>query len=163
MLCIGPNATTFIYPSECFPTRYRATGDGLSAAAGKLGAIVALSFDALRRRGAPANCVGTDCSPQFHRVIQIFALFMLCGAVTTFWLLPETSRRSLEEINGEQELEQQQYQQRLRGPQTVSERSESIPSLRQTNGGATGSMAASPPSEMTDVRSLPFFADRKRI
>ena len=37
----GPNVTTFVIPGEVFPTRYRATGHGLSAACGKLGAIVA--------------------------------------------------------------------------------------------------------------------------
>jgi len=37
----GPNSTTFIVPGEVFPTRYRSTGHGISAASGKLGAIVA--------------------------------------------------------------------------------------------------------------------------
>ena len=37
----GPNTTTFIVPGEAFPTRYRSTGHGISAASGKLGAIVA--------------------------------------------------------------------------------------------------------------------------
>lgn len=36
----GPNATTFIYPSEVFPTQWRATGHGVSAAFGKAGAIL---------------------------------------------------------------------------------------------------------------------------
>ncbi|ELU36270.1 inorganic phosphate transporter [Rhizoctonia solani AG-1 IA] len=34
----GPNTTTFIVPGEAFPTRYRATAHGISAASGKLGA-----------------------------------------------------------------------------------------------------------------------------
>lgn len=37
----GPNTTTFIIPGEAFPTRYRSTAHGISAASGKLGAIVA--------------------------------------------------------------------------------------------------------------------------
>ena len=37
----GPNVTTFVIPGEVFPTRYRSTAHGLSAACGKLGAIVA--------------------------------------------------------------------------------------------------------------------------
>ena len=37
----GPNTTTFIVPGEAFPTRYRSTSHGISAASGKLGAIVA--------------------------------------------------------------------------------------------------------------------------
>nr|CAD1835179.1 unnamed protein product [Ananas comosus var. bracteatus] len=36
----GPNSTTFIVPAEIFPARLRATCHGISAASGKLGAIV---------------------------------------------------------------------------------------------------------------------------
>lgn len=32
----GPNSTTFIVPGECFPTRYRSTSHGISAASGKV-------------------------------------------------------------------------------------------------------------------------------
>jgi MFS family permease len=36
----GPNMTTFVYPSEIFPTSVRGTADGISAAAGKIGAFL---------------------------------------------------------------------------------------------------------------------------
>lgn len=36
----GPNATTFIIPGEVFPTSVRSTSHGISAASGKLGAII---------------------------------------------------------------------------------------------------------------------------
>src|SRR5579862_7228484 len=36
----GPNATTFVYPSEIFPVRVRTTGHGISAALGKLGGFI---------------------------------------------------------------------------------------------------------------------------
>ncbi|MEM0272852.1 MAG: MFS transporter [Thermoprotei archaeon] len=36
----GPNTTTFVIPSEVFPTNYRTTGHGISAASGKLGAAI---------------------------------------------------------------------------------------------------------------------------
>ena len=36
----GPNTTTFVLPSEVFPTEVRATCHGISAAAGKIGAVV---------------------------------------------------------------------------------------------------------------------------
>ncbi|KAL0296125.1 UNVERIFIED_CONTAM: putative inorganic phosphate transporter 1-7 [Sesamum radiatum] len=36
----GPNATTFVVPAEIFPARLRSTCHGISAAAGKLGAII---------------------------------------------------------------------------------------------------------------------------
>lgn len=38
----GPNVTTFVIPGEVFPTRFRSTGHGISAASGKLGAILAI-------------------------------------------------------------------------------------------------------------------------
>jgi hypothetical protein len=36
----GPNATTFIVAAECYPSAVRSTAHGLSAAAGKIGALV---------------------------------------------------------------------------------------------------------------------------
>ncbi|KAI4116550.1 MAG: hypothetical protein LQ338_007693, partial [Usnochroma carphineum] len=93
----GPNATTFIVPGECFPTRYRSTSHGFSAASGKVGAIIAqVVFGPLRQRGAPP---GSTDSPWLNHVMEIFALFMLCGLFTTF-LIPETKRKTLEELAG---------------------------------------------------------------
>lgn len=91
----GPNSTTFIVPGECFPTRYRSTAHGLSAASGKIGAIIA------------QTCIGTlvnhGCDKEHKNcflphVLEIFALFMLLGIFTTL-LIPETKRRTLEEIS----------------------------------------------------------------
>ncbi|KAK5094869.1 acid phosphatase pho5 [Exophiala xenobiotica] len=94
----GPNATTFIVPGECFPTRYRSTSHGLSAASGKVGAIVAQTvFGPLRVKGHPTTA---NPSPWLNHVMQIFALFMLCGIFTTL-LIPETKRKTLEELAGE--------------------------------------------------------------
>lgn len=46
------NRTTFVIPAECFPTRYRSTSHGISAASGKLGAIVAqMGFAGLKDIG----------------------------------------------------------------------------------------------------------------
>ncbi|GLJ22742.1 hypothetical protein SUGI_0428450 [Cryptomeria japonica] len=39
---LGPNATTLIVPAESFPARMRSTCHGISAAAGKVGAIIGL-------------------------------------------------------------------------------------------------------------------------
>jgi PHS family inorganic phosphate transporter-like MFS transporter len=36
----GPNVTTFVLPGELFPTRLRATGHGISARVGELGAFI---------------------------------------------------------------------------------------------------------------------------
>lgn len=94
----GPNATTFIVPGECFPTRYRSTSHGISAAAGKVGAIIAQCvFGPLVNHHAPK---GATNSPWLNHVMQIFAAFMFCGILTTL-LIPETKRKTLEELSGE--------------------------------------------------------------
>lgn len=40
----GPNTTTFVLPSELFPTEYRTTGHGFSAGIGKFGAFLGVLF-----------------------------------------------------------------------------------------------------------------------
>ncbi|KAF2399919.1 MFS transporter [Trichodelitschia bisporula] len=93
----GPNSTTFIVPGECFPTRYRSTSHGISAASGKVGAIIAQALiGPLRTRGATK----TNASPWLNHVLQIFALFMFLGIFTTL-LIPETKRKTLEQLAGE--------------------------------------------------------------
>ncbi|KAK4612999.1 Repressible high-affinity phosphate permease [Fulvia fulva] len=93
----GPNSTTFIVPGECFPTRYRSTCHGISAASGKIGSIIAQAAIApLRTRGATS----TNASPWLNHVLEIFALFMLLGCFTTL-LIPETKRKTLEQLAGE--------------------------------------------------------------
>jgi len=89
----GPNTTTFIIPGEVFPTRYRSTGHGISAASGKLGAIVAqVGFAQLKDIGGPNKFV--------KHILEIFALFMLTGIFSTL-LLPETKGRTLEDLSNE--------------------------------------------------------------
>lgn len=89
----GPNTTTFIIPGEIFPTRYRSTAHGLSAASGKIGAIVAQTcIGTLINHGCPTN---NNCF--LPHVMEIFALFMLLGIFTSL-LIPETRRMTLEEI-----------------------------------------------------------------
>jgi PHS family inorganic phosphate transporter-like MFS transporter len=98
----GPNTTTFIVPGECFPTRYRSTSHGISAATGKLGAVIAqVVFGPLRTIGAaPGATSYKDQNPWINHIMQIFALFMLLGLFTSF-LIPETKRKTLEELAGE--------------------------------------------------------------
>ncbi|KAJ7222764.1 MFS general substrate transporter [Mycena haematopus] len=82
----GANTTTYCYPAEVFPTRFRASAHGLSAAAGKAGAIIsALAFNTL------SNSIGTD------KVLWIFVGCCLAGAIFTL-LLPEVRRRDPDEI-----------------------------------------------------------------
>ncbi|KAK4146799.1 major facilitator superfamily domain-containing protein [Dichotomopilus funicola] len=99
----GPNATTFIVPGECFPTRYRSTSHGISAAMGKIGSIIGQGAIApLRTRG------GTKLNPNpwMDHVLEIYALFMLLGVGTTC-LIKETKRKTLEELAGEDDEEVQ--------------------------------------------------------
>jgi PHS family inorganic phosphate transporter-like MFS transporter len=89
----GPNVTTFVIPGEIFPTRYRSTAHGISAATGKLGAIVAqVGFSQLKDIGGSNKFV--------KHILEIFAFFMLTGIFSTL-LLPETKGQSLEELSNE--------------------------------------------------------------
>ncbi|TFK88822.1 inorganic phosphate transporter [Polyporus arcularius HHB13444] len=93
----GPNTTTFIVPGEAFPTRYRATAHGISAASGKLGAVMAqLAFQWLKDVGGPNKFL--------NHILEIFAFFMLTGVLSTM-LIPETSQKSLEVISNESQEE----------------------------------------------------------
>ncbi|KAJ7229664.1 phosphate transporter [Mycena haematopus] len=88
----GPNTTTFIIPGEIFPTRYRSTGHGISAATGKLGAIIAqVMFSWL---------VDTADNKFLDHSFEILAAFMLTGVLSTL-LVPETKGKSLEALSGE--------------------------------------------------------------
>ncbi|KAJ8073729.1 hypothetical protein AAF712_003215 [Marasmius tenuissimus] len=86
----GANTTTYCYPAEVFPTRFRASAHGLSAAAGKAGAIVsALAFNQLSKDiGTPA-------------VLWIFFGICVLGAVFTL-LLPEVKGRDPDAVYAEE-------------------------------------------------------------
>jgi PHS family inorganic phosphate transporter-like MFS transporter len=89
----GPNTTTFVIPGEIFPTRYRSTAHGISAACGKLGAIIAqVGFSKLKDIGGTNHFV--------KHILEIFAFFMLTGIFSTL-LLPETKGHSLEDLSNE--------------------------------------------------------------
>lgn len=93
----GPNMTTFVIPGECFPTRYRSSAHGISAASGKVGAIIAqTALGTLINHG----CSKEDKNCFLPHVMEIFALFMLLGFFLSF-LIPETKRKSLEQLSEE--------------------------------------------------------------
>jgi MFS transporter, PHS family, inorganic phosphate transporter len=52
----GPNATTFVYPSEIFPVKVRTTGHGIAAAMGKIGGFLGVFT-------SPSSCTGTAYPP----------------------------------------------------------------------------------------------------
>ncbi|CAG8437789.1 10140_t:CDS:2 [Ambispora gerdemannii] len=96
-LNFGPNSTTFIIPGEVFPTRYRSTGHGISAAWGKFGAIIAqIGFIQLKDKGGPNAFV--------NRLLIFFAVFMFFGFVITHFLVPETKKQSLEQLSKEKQI-----------------------------------------------------------
>lgn len=95
----GPNTTTFIIPGEAYPTRYRSTAHGISAGCGKIGAIIAQTvLGTLTNHGCKAKGLAKNC--WLPHVMEIFALFMLIGIFTTL-LLPETKRKTLEQLSEE--------------------------------------------------------------
>ncbi|KAF8630853.1 hypothetical protein AX17_005212 [Amanita inopinata Kibby_2008] len=86
----GANGTTYVYPAEVFPTRFRAFAHGISAASGKAGAIIsALAFNTLSKKiGTPA-------------VLWIFFGCCLAGAGFSL-LLPEVKGRDPDAILAEE-------------------------------------------------------------
>ena len=99
----GPNTTTFIVPAELFPAR--STCHGISAAAGKAGAIVgAFGFLYAAQDKDPAE----RDSPNYPAGIGMkYALIVLgiknaCGFFLHF-LVPETNQRSLKDFSGKNE------------------------------------------------------------
>nr|AFU50504.1 phosphate transporter 5 [Astragalus sinicus] len=107
----GPNATTFVVPAEIFPARLRSTCHGISAACGKLGAIVgAFGFLYLAQNkdkskadaGYPAG-IGVKNSLLVLGVVNILGFFF------TF-LVPEANGKSLEDMSGENDEEDETTQ-----------------------------------------------------
>ena len=79
----GPNTTTFLIPSEIYPTTIRAKAHGISAAVGKVGAFVGafiLPF-VLHRFG-------------MHAVMTMMGVVSIAGLLVTF-LLPEMKQMDL--------------------------------------------------------------------
>jgi MFS family permease len=82
----GPNMTTFVMPSELYPVSMRATGHGISAGVGKLGAFIGVFLfpilnDSLGLRGTLLLTAGVSALG--------FALTLV---------LPEPAGRSLEDM-----------------------------------------------------------------
>ncbi|CAL5018151.1 unnamed protein product [Urochloa decumbens] len=84
----GPNSTTFILPTEIFPTRLRSTCHGISGAVGKIGAIIGVIWFLLYGQHAIQNA------------LLMLAGCNLVGIVFTL-ALPESKGMSLEDITGE--------------------------------------------------------------
>jgi PHS family inorganic phosphate transporter-like MFS transporter len=84
----GPNMTTFVMPSELFPVTMRATGHGISAGVGKLGAFI-----------------GVFLFPLLSSSLGLRGTLLLTAGVSVSGLLlslvlPEPAGRSLDEVSG---------------------------------------------------------------
>lgn len=77
---LGPNTTTFIIPAEAFPTRYRCTLYGISAASGKLGSVL-----------GQVVVTKVQSNKRLGITLILFVLVMLVGAALSRYLTPETS------------------------------------------------------------------------
>ncbi|KAL6564467.1 putative inorganic phosphate transporter 1-7 [Orobanche minor] len=100
----GPNATTFVVPAEIFPARLRSTCHGISAAAGKMGAIIgAFGFLYLAQNKDPAKAdAGYPAGIGVKNSLILLGVVNLMGLLFTF-LVPESNGKSLEEMSGENE------------------------------------------------------------
>ncbi|KAK4855535.1 hypothetical protein QYF36_008316 [Acer negundo] len=100
----GPNATTFVVPAEIFPARLRSTCHGISAAAGKAGAMVgAFGFLYAAQSTDPSK---TDAG--YPPGIGIKNSLIALGCINFVGMLctlcvPESKGKSLEELTGENE------------------------------------------------------------
>lgn len=93
-LNMGPDCTTWLIPVEVFPTYVRGTAHGVSAAAGKCGAILtSFAF------GTVAERIG------FPGILGLFAGVMVLNALVTFWI-PETRGMSISDIENELHFDQ---------------------------------------------------------
>ncbi|KAK3906202.1 major facilitator superfamily domain-containing protein [Staphylotrichum tortipilum] len=93
MFNFGANTLTFIIPAEIFPTCYRCTCHGISAAAGKLGSIVAV----LIVYGINA---GYSSATRQGLIFLLFATFMALGAVFSWGCLPDVQRAVYDGADG---------------------------------------------------------------
>ncbi|KAF2664732.1 MFS general substrate transporter [Microthyrium microscopicum] len=97
----GPNTSTYVIAAEVFPTKYRSTCHGISAAAGKVGSIIAQLFLMYAKFGSRG--VNDPESTWLGWVLLIFAVWMACGAVVTKFWVPKPvdiwgRSRSLEDL-----------------------------------------------------------------
>ncbi|GLJ22773.1 hypothetical protein SUGI_0428920 [Cryptomeria japonica] len=102
-----PNSTTFIFPAEIFPTRLRSICHGISAAAGKAGAIVgAFGFlYATQSINASETDQGYPKGIGIKKPLLLLDIINALGFLCTFFV-PEAKGKSLEEMSRENEEEQ---------------------------------------------------------
>ena len=90
----GPNTLTFIIPAEIFPTRYRCTCHGISAASGKFGSIIVQLIVAYATFGGYS--INDPRYPNLAYILIIFSVLMALGSFFAWAWLPDLqeSRRA---------------------------------------------------------------------
>ena len=97
---VGPNVTTFIIPTEIFPTRYRTTGHGIAAGSGKLGATLATLLIPIF---FPITSNALNAAAKFaimSNLLLVLVAFAVIGIVFTL-LIKEPKGKPLEISSGE--------------------------------------------------------------
>ncbi|XP_022871378.1 inorganic phosphate transporter 1-4-like [Olea europaea var. sylvestris] len=102
----GPNATTFVVPAEIFPARLRSTCHGISAAAGKAGAIIGAFGFLYAAQPTDPNKTDAGYPPGIgvRNALIVLGCVNFLGMLFTF-LVPESKGKSLEEMSRENEDE----------------------------------------------------------
>ncbi|KAK1652901.1 hypothetical protein QYE76_070706 [Lolium multiflorum] len=96
----GPNSTTFIVPAEIFPARLRSTCHGVSAAAGKAGAIIGAFGFLYASQDQKKPDKGYSAGIGMRNALFVLAGTNFLGLLFSL-LVPESKGRSLEEISKE--------------------------------------------------------------
>jgi len=137
---LGPNCTTFIIPTEIFPTEQRTYAHGICAASGKVGALLAAIifhfFISSSGGNSNSSSGGNNNDEQEEddqdQDDQQYILFYICGytsymaCLITVCFLPETNNLNLleldlqwnniKQINREQRQQQHQQEQEQQQP-----------------------------------------------
>ncbi len=105
----GPNTTTFVLSSEVYPTRARATGNGISAGIAKVGAFIGVYLFPI---------IKTDLG--ITGALKLSFGMAVIGLLLTL-LIPEPAQKSLESISSTEIVEA--AEQVIKGTSFVSEQS----------------------------------------
>jgi sugar phosphate permease len=107
---LGPNCTTFIIPTEIFPTEQRTYAHGICAASGKVGALIAaIIFHFISSPTSNSGNYGNDDGggeqEEQEQDQQQYLLFYICGytsfvaCLITICFIPETNNLNLLELD----------------------------------------------------------------
>jgi PHS family inorganic phosphate transporter-like MFS transporter len=94
----GPNMSTFVIPSEAFPTRAKATCHGISAASGKVGAAIGSSVFPILLAAYSSATEGVSV------VLYVCAALSVAGLAWTLIFTKETGELDIEAMDRDNEV-----------------------------------------------------------